>query len=145
MIIMMLFVILLAILFPAALRLLLALMLIGGIMIIGEVHAKPARCFLNVDGKTYINKICDGDFEKNGDFTLGTDNTPNGTSKRNKYFVYMNRNDDGTMTGYWNGVEAESHASGLLGDLSKLGACWTNKHAKVCALKIGERHNELRP
>lgn len=138
-----LFLILFATLFPKVLQFLFALLFIGGIVFLGEVHAKPVQCFLNVNGKTYINKICDGDFEKNGSFTLGTDNTPNGTGKRNKYFVYMNRNNDGTMAGYWNGIEAESHASGPLGDLSKLGACWTNEQAKVCAWKIGERHSEL--
>jgi hypothetical protein len=41
MIVALLFLILSAILFPGALRLLFALMLIGGIMILGEVHAGP--------------------------------------------------------------------------------------------------------
>jgi hypothetical protein len=53
-------------------------------------YAKLVQCFLSVDGTTYINKICDGEFDADGSFRLGTDNTPNGTGHRNKYFVYLN-------------------------------------------------------
>jgi hypothetical protein len=124
-----LFLILFAILFPKALRLLFALLFIGGIMLLGEVHARPAQCSLAVNGKVYINKICNGEFEKDGSFTLGA-----GQKKADRYFVYMNKNDDGTMTGYWNGIEAQSHASDQLGILSKHGRCWANAHAQGCAI-----------
>jgi hypothetical protein len=104
-------------------------------------QAKPVQCFLSVNGKVYINKICDGSFDADGSFQLGTDNTPNGTGHRNKYFVYLNHNDDGTMEGNWNGIEAESHAHDPLGTLIQSGACWSNAQARVCAWKVGEKHN----
>ena len=66
MIIALLFLILFAILFPKALRFLFALLFLGGIMVLGEVHAKPTQCSLAIDGKVYINKICNGEFERNG-------------------------------------------------------------------------------
>lgn len=124
-----LFLILFAILFPKALKFLLLLLFIGGIMVIGGAHAAPTQCSLAIDGKVYINKICNGEFEKDGSFTIGA-----GQTKGDRYFVYMNHNDNGTMTGYWNGIEAESHASEPLGILSKSGRCWANVHAHICAI-----------
>jgi hypothetical protein len=128
MIIALLFLILFAILFPTALRFLFALLFICGIVALGQAHAEPTQCSLTVDGKVYINKICNGEFEKDGSFTIGA-----GQAKRGRYFAYMNHNEDGTMTGYWN-AGGESHASDPLGILSKSGRCWTNSHAKVCAI-----------
>jgi hypothetical protein len=101
-----------------------------------HASAKPAQCFLSIDGKTYIDKVCNGEFEKDGSFTLGA-----GETAHDRYFVYANENDDGTMAGYWNGTEAESHAHEDLGTLSQSGACWANDHARVCAWKIGEKRN----
>lgn len=111
-------------------------------MLISTTIAKPVQCFLSIDGITYINKICDGVFEHDGSFTLGIDNTPTGTGHRNKYFVYMGHNNDGTMDGYWNGVAAESHAQDPLGTLKQSGACWVNDKTRVCAWKVGEAQND---
>jgi len=97
---------------------------------------QPVQCFLSVNGKIYIDKICNGEFEKDGSFTLGVPQT-----KRDRYFVYVNSNNDGTMDGNWNGVEAESHAHEPLGTLKQSGACWTNEQARVCAWKLGERRD----
>ena len=130
MIYVLLFLILFAILFPRMMRFLFALLFIGGIMIFGEVHAEPTKCSLTVNGTVYINKICNGEFEKDGSFTIGA-----GQTSRDHYFVYMNRNDDGTMTGYWN-AGGESHAGDSLGILSKSGRCWANADARVCATTI---------
>jgi hypothetical protein len=129
MIVALLFLILFALLFPRALRFLFALVFIGGIMALGEVHAEPTQCSLTINGKVYINKICNGEFEKDGSFTIGA-----GQTSRDHYFVYMNQNDDGTMTGYWNGTRGESHAHESLGLLLKSGRCWANAHAQVCAI-----------
>jgi hypothetical protein len=41
----------------------------------GSASAKPAQCFLSVDGKTNIDKLCNADFEKDGSFTIGAGET----------------------------------------------------------------------
>lgn len=92
-------------------------------------HAKPVHCFLNVNGKVYIDNICDYDEEKDGSFTIGA----NGKSV---YFAYVFPGSDS----YWNREPTSTHAHASLGVLSKSGACWANDHARVCAWKIGERH-----
>ncbi len=43
--------------------------------------------------------------------------------------------DTGTGDGWWNGVDADSHAHDPLGKLTRQGACWVNARAKVCAMK----------
>jgi hypothetical protein len=91
--------------------------------------AKPVQCFLSVNGKVYIDKICDYDeFDKDGSFTIGA----NGKSR---YFPYVFPGSES----YWNEAPTSTHAHTSLGVLHQSGACWTNEQARVCAWKIGEK------
>jgi len=89
--------------------------------------AAMGRCTLQVDGRTYLNGSCSIDVDAGGSFSIGAAN--------NGWFAFVSVDSDhpGTALGYWNGIEAESHAHDNLGVLTKQGACWTNSRAKVCA------------
>ncbi len=100
----------------------------------GAAHAFTGKCVLQVDGKTYLNGPCPIGLEKGGDFSNGTDGTD--TTKPSKYFAMVSIDKDtGTGDGWWNGVDADSHAHDPLGKLTRQGACWVNARAKVCAMK----------
>jgi hypothetical protein len=86
------------------------------------------RCLLEVRGKTYLDGICNIDRSEDGSFSIGT-----GDGRASKFFAYVNKNDDGTADGYWNGIHAYSHADDNLGTLKQQGACWVNAAARVCA------------
>jgi hypothetical protein len=43
--------------------------------------------------------------------------------------------DKNTADGFWNEDEGANHAQTPLGKLTRKGACWQNKTAKVCAWK----------
>lgn len=100
--------------------------------------ASPGKCFLRVHGKIFLNAICNVEMNPDdGSFSIGT-----GEQNSSKYFAFVNIDPEkGVARGYWNGVEAESHAHEDLGILVRKGACWENKRAKVCAwrLKNGQR------
>ena len=87
------------------------------------------RCLIAVDGGTQLNGRCNIEIRADGSFTVGV-----GDKSRSKYFAYVDL-DGGTdlAHGYWNGIEAESHAHEDLGMLKKNGACWQNARARICA------------
>ncbi|MEA2880451.1 MAG: hypothetical protein QOF14_5647 [Hyphomicrobiales bacterium] len=88
------------------------------------------KCLLAVDGKTYVKGICRIDRTVGGSFSIGT-----GMRTRAKYFAYVSVEPSGQAQGYWNGVEAESHAHDSLGVLMRQGACWVNERAKICGFR----------
>src|ERR1700732_1643398 len=91
--------------------------LFAGVVFLQDAQsATPAQCFLAVNGKVYIDRVCDYDEDGDGSFSLGA----NGKSR---YFAYLN-NQGGELTGYWN--NGASHANDELGVLHKSGACWVN-------------------
>ena len=91
--------------------------------------AKTAGCTLRVDGRTYLEGPCNVDIGSGGSFSIGA-----GENTRSRYFAYVNIDKaTGIAQGYWNGVEAESHAHDDLGQLTREGACWVNNRARVCA------------
>ena len=92
----------------------------------GSSYGATGKCYLQVDGKVYIDNPCNIELEHGGSFSIGTDDP------KSRYFAYVELY-DGKATGSWNGVDAESHAHDPLGDLTRHGACWTNNRAKVCA------------
>ena len=98
----------------------------------GAVNAFTGQCVLQVDGRTYLNGPCPITLDKGGDFTVGSD-----SNRTSKYFAMVSIEDKtaGTATGFWNGTDAESHAHDPLGTLTRQGACWVNKRAKVCATR----------
>jgi len=98
--------------------------------------AFPGKCLLQVDGRTYLNAICNIELDPaDGSFSIGT-----GESTRAKHFAIVNVGPvKGQAIGYWNGVAGESHAHEELGRLTRHGACWRNKRAKICALRKERR------
>jgi hypothetical protein len=100
--------------------------------VVSSADARPIQCLLQVNGRTYIDRVCNGNFQKDGSFSLGTD------ERNSPYFAYVNSNDDGSAEGYWNGEAWSSHAHDSLGTLFRSGACWQNAKARICAWKIGE-------
>jgi len=108
------------------------LVLLGAV---NPIFAAPGRCTLQVDGRMYLNGICNVENQPDGSFTVGM-----GESSRSKYFASVDIDKaTGTARGTWNGKNAESHAADDLGTLTRRGACWVNAHAKVCAGAMQER------
>lgn len=96
-----------------------------------SVSAKPGRCLLVIDGKTYISGRCDVDIytDGTGSFQI-TENRKNGA-----YFAQVLVDRPNVATGYWNAERGANHAHDPLGELKRKGACWENKKARVCAWK----------
>jgi hypothetical protein len=91
--------------------------------------ARSGKCLLKVDGRTYLDAICNIERSEDGSFSIGT-----GERSRSKYFAAVTVEPGaGRATGVWNGVTAESHAHEDLGTLTRRGACWSNARATVCA------------
>lgn len=91
--------------------------------------ARPGKCLLKVDGRIYLNAICNIELSADGSFSIGT-----GEYARSKYFAAVTvEPGTGRATGVWNGAAAESHAHDDLGTLTRRGACWRNERATVCA------------
>lgn len=89
-----------------------------------DAAGREVNCELTVKGKTYLKGTCMYDADADGSFRLMGD----------KYFVYLNRLDDGFANVSWNASPENSHAQALLGeDFKRKGACWVGKNAKVCA------------
>lgn len=93
-----------------------------------SAHASPAKCLLQVDGKTYLNGICNFENEGNGSFTIGT-----GSVNASRYFAYVLVWGNGTAHAYWNGEEAGPNAHDNLGPVKRDGACRYNSRVRVCA------------
>jgi hypothetical protein len=95
-----------------------------------SVNAFLGECVLDVDGRTYLNSVCNIEMiGTDGSFSIGI-----GEQTRSKYFAVVSVDPDtGVAAGYWNGIEAESHAHTELGNLVKQGDCWVNDRASVCA------------
>ncbi|WFT81302.1 MULTISPECIES: hypothetical protein [unclassified Methylobacterium] len=87
------------------------------------------RCLIEVGGKRYLDGRCNIESDADGNFSVGT-----GDRRSSKFFAYVNKNEDGTAEGSWNGARGGSHAHDSLGTLKPQGsACWANATAKVCA------------
>ena len=93
------------------------------------------RCLLQVGKKKVLSGKCgivmmdDGSFliyEQNGSFDINT------LEGKLGYFAQVNVDPNGTE-GYWNGQRGGLHAHSRLGKLTRDGACWKNRRAKVCA------------
>ena len=88
--------------------------------------ALSAKCLLSVDGKIYLNAICNVDISATG----------TGESSREKHFAVVNVGPvKGRAVGYWNGVLGEDRAHDSLGVLFRKGACWSNERARICAVR----------
>lgn len=99
--------------------------------------ATSGRCTLQVDGKVYLNGMCNIEMEANGSFSIGM-----GDTTRSKYFASVDIDSaTGVAHGMWNGKDADSHAHDDLGALKRKGACWVNQRAKVCAIAEREQRS----
>lgn len=95
-------------------------------------RAEEGRCLIAVRGKTYLKGLCNIEIRAGGNFTVGV-----GEKSRSEYFAYVNpEGDPDRAQGYWNGRDAEINAGSDLGTLKRKGACWSNRHAKVCAWRL---------
>lgn len=110
-----------------ALKWLTSLCATAGVMAALPAGASPGRCLLQVGGKYNLNGTCNIEHSEGGSFSIGADD-----AKPSLYFAYVEIN-EGVARGFWNGPVAESHAHEPLGPLTRRGACWVNKDAKVCA------------
>ncbi|RYG90160.1 MAG: SHOCT domain-containing protein [Alphaproteobacteria bacterium] len=92
------------------------------------VGPKPVRgrCFLQVDGKSYIDGECDIVLEADGSFDI-QDQFGSPT-----YFAKVLR-DGAEAQGYWNQYPGATRAHTDLGTLKRDGACWANDKARICA------------
>src|SRR3954451_12774875 len=90
-------------------------------------RADEGRCLIAVDGRTFLKGRCDIRVRPGGSFTVGVSDR-----SRSEYFAYVDLEAGaGAAVGYWNGTEAESHASEHLGPLQRKGACWYNSRARI--------------
>ena len=88
--------------------------------------ARPADCYLAVDGQDIINGPCDFDqFGGDGSFQI--------TSRDGAYFAVVSMDGTGSAQGWWNGVAFSGHAHTDLGPLYRSDACWVNDYVSVCA------------
>lgn len=95
-------------------------------------RADDGRCLISVDGRTFLNGLCNIRVRPGGSFTVGA-----GESYRSRYFASVTlESNQRTATGSWNGVDGESHAGYGLGLLKRKGACWINRRARICAWRL---------
>jgi hypothetical protein len=110
-------------------RLACAMIAMSVLIVGGPALAKTGQCLIEVNGKTYLKGPCEISMDGgHGSFSVGAG------AHRSKYFAYVNL-DEGRAEGFWNGVEAETHAQESLGPLVRDGACWKNRSARICAYK----------
>jgi len=86
----------------------------------------PVDCKLIVDGKSYIDGVCE--FVRNdtdGSFSIYGD----------RYWAAVQIEHDRGIT-YWNESPGATHAQSPLGDVSRSGGCWENRRVRICALAI---------
>ena len=96
------------------------------------------KCLLEIDKRKYIDGKCDITMEKDGGFAISASE-----SKAVSYFAVVSIISKDTGEGYWNEEEGATHAHTPLGNLTRHGACWENKNAKVCAYKLGNDASSL--
>jgi len=99
-------------------------------------HARDVECLLEVDGKKFIDGVCDMTPGEKGSFQI-----MEMRGGKVEYFAQVDIDAPGHGAGFWNAVRGANHARSPLGDLVASRGCWTNTHARICAWKIGERHD----
>ncbi len=89
---------------------------------------KLGRCVLEVQGKTYLSGRCAYLVDRDGSFEVID---PRKLWRDEGYFAYVNL-DGASAEGSWNEETLSSHADAPLGPLTRRGACWVNKRARIC-------------
>jgi hypothetical protein len=87
---------------------------------------RRALCKLVVNGKTYINGLCDFEvIDPDGSFTI--------MGKVHFAYVMVKGN---AADATWNRHPKSFHAESPLGTLTRTGACWENATAQICARNL---------
>lgn len=114
-----------------------------------KAEAKTAKCYFAVSGTTYINGPCRFEFmDGNGSFSFDDmrlktrcgvyDLGPRECSGAARLitqkgtFGQLRVTSPGRGKIYWNGGAA-THAHGEISPVTRIGACWQNSSAKLCA------------
>lgn len=99
-------------------------------------NAKEAKCLLAFEGEIYMNGPCTFDAESDGSFWI--------TTSDGMWSASLTVGHDGDPQyayGVWNSDEPDENGRyvpanrlhGILGELKRNGACWSNRDAVVCA------------
>ncbi len=91
--------------------------------------ASPAFCYFEADGTILIQGRCQFVAQGGGSFRIFDSMSNYG------YFADVLVGAQGQGDGYWNGEWGGSHAHAPLGRLIRIGGCWVNQRARVCAWK----------
>ena len=87
---------------------------------------RPADCTLIIEGKSYISGQCEfSPDNKNGSFSIYGE----------RYWAMVSV-EHGKAEASWNGVPDANNASGVLGDVHRVGGCWEGAKVKICARDI---------
>lgn len=105
--------------------------IVATVLLAGSADARSADCLLEVDGRSYIDGICDFDPAPRGSFQISTR-----SSGRLEFVAELDVLSSGAARGAWNGARGDGRYT--LGVLTPAGACWVNSRARVCAWKVGE-------
>lgn len=91
-----------------------------------SASARPATCFVQINGLTVIDGRCDFDpFNGDGSFYV--------TSPDGGYFAEVRMIKRGVAEGRWNEVRWSDLPRSYLGTLGRRDACWVNSYATICA------------
>ncbi len=92
-------------------------------------QASPAFCYFETDGNILIQGRCQFVAQGGGSFEI-FDNMSNFG-----YFANVLVGAQDQADGYWNGEPGANYAHAPLGKLIRIGGCWVNQRARVCAWK----------
>lgn len=106
---------------------LLILATFAAVIVAFPAQARPAKCLLEVEGRTYIDGPCDFASLRSGDGSFLI------TGASGKHFAYVYVEDGEKASAHWNGILGENRAHDPLGTLTRDGACWANSRVKLCA------------
>jgi hypothetical protein len=94
----------------------------------GEIdRLSRGRCQLQVNGTNRINGPCLYHIDRGGSFRI----QEAGRRGDDFYFAYVSVMGN-TANGSWSGARGVAHAHDPLGELTRSGACWINRTARVC-------------
>jgi hypothetical protein len=103
-----------------------------------QAFAAPGECFLEVDGRVFINGVCSITVRPGGSFQIRDSLRPT------RYFAFVDIDPaDGTARATWNEEPRASRAHSDLGSVVRQGGCWVNARARVCAWKPGTRPRDF--
>lgn len=88
-----------------------------------------AQCYLKVDGRVLIDRICKAYFSKrDGSFQIGAE-----AAQPISYFADVNA---ASGEAFWNAAPGATRATSPLGKVTRDGECWQNDRAQLCARRL---------